>query len=273
MIRVGVCGFSFKDWKGPVYPEHLKESEYLSYYNQVLKFDTVEIDVSYYTYLSQKTAARWVEKTTDDFGFAVKCHKEMTLNEMGKVDFKILSNEEAFSKFLFTFEPLMASRKLLCFLAQFGPLFWKSEAHKEYLSLFRERMAGYPLVVEFRHKSWLSKEGRDDTFAFLEANRMAYATVDEPQIRQLVPLVPAITDAMAYFRLHGRNAKAWFKGSREERYNYLYNEEELRALLPVVALLSRKASTLLVMFNNCHAGAAFHNAVMMKELLRSISPP
>lgn len=49
MIKIGTSGFSFPDWKGTVYPARLSNKEMLSYYAYTLKFDTVEINFTYYT--------------------------------------------------------------------------------------------------------------------------------------------------------------------------------------------------------------------------------
>lgn len=38
-LQIGTSGFSFEDWKGTVYPEHLKKEEWLSYYERVLGFN------------------------------------------------------------------------------------------------------------------------------------------------------------------------------------------------------------------------------------------
>ena len=52
-----------------------------------------------------------------------------------------------------------------------------------------------------------------------------------------------------------------------ERYNYLYSEDELKEFLPPIKALSAKTSTLFVFFNNCHAGSAAKNAVMLAKML------
>jgi uncharacterized protein YecE (DUF72 family) len=265
-IRVGTCGFSFKDWKGTVYPEKIKDSQMLPYYNSALGFDIVEIDASYYTYMPQRVAQSWLARTDPDFLFAVKCHREMTLNEMGDVDPGEVQNEEAFRKFLFSFEPLAASGRLCCILAQFGPLFFKSKRNEEYLLTFQERMGGLPLVVEFRHRSWLSEDRREDTFDILRRTGSNYAIVDEPKQRTLAPFVPKAVGDIAYFRLHGRS-KNWFGAGTQQRYNYFYADEEMKEFIPHIKNLADNVRLCVVLFNNCHAGAALRNAQRMKELL------
>jgi len=265
-IKIGTCGFSFKDWKGTAYPKNIKNNEMLSYYNREAGFDTVEIDVSYYTLLSRKATESWVRKTTDDFSFAVKCHRDMTLNEMGKVNHSDIDNRDLFRKFLESFQPIIKSGKLLTFLAQFGPAFMKNQENREYLRKFRSIFEDLPLTIEFRHKSWLKDTQMEDTFEFLKRNNLGYAIVDEPKLRSLAPFVPRATNDVGYFRLHGRN-KRWFGGDRDQRYNYFYSDGELEDFLPHIRMIAEHTKVTSVYFNNCHAGAAFVNALRLISML------
>jgi uncharacterized protein YecE (DUF72 family) len=53
-------------------------------------------------------------------------------------------------------------------------------------------------------------------------------------------------------RFHGRNADTWNKrtGSAAERFDYLYDEEELREWVPQLRELAGEAKTVYAMFNN-----------------------
>lgn len=266
MFKLGTCGFKFPDWKGVVYPPGLPDQDLLGYYNHTLGLDAVEIDASYYSLLSQRVSEAWIRKTRPDFSFALKCNRELTLNEKGKVDPLSIDNGEVFTRFLKSFSLLEQEGRVLCYLAQFGPLFWKSDSALEYLRRFRERFAQRPLVVEFRHRSWLSEEEKEHTFAFLEGENLGYAVVDEPQTRSLAPFVPRATTALAYFRLHGRS-KQWFGAGMEQRYNYFYTDEELQEFIPHLRQWEGKTRVTMVFFNNCHAGAAMKNALRLRDLL------
>ncbi|MDQ7822724.1 MAG: DUF72 domain-containing protein [Candidatus Eremiobacteraeota bacterium] len=268
---MGTCGFSFKDWKGTVYPQTLKDADILSYYSRSLGFDTVEIDSSYYSFLSRTTVAGWDRKTPPGFLFAVKCHREMTQNEEKDLDSLKFPDLELFRKFLGSFDGLISSGKLLCFLAQFGPLFRKSAKTCDFLAAFREALGSFPLVAEFRHSSWLSPEEKDHTLRLLRDYSLLYAMVDLPHLRSLPPFVPAATGEIAYMRLHGRN-RNWFRATREERYDYLYTDEELKEFIPAITCLAGTVKHTMVFFNNCHAGAALRNALKLKDLMGLESP-
>jgi uncharacterized protein YecE (DUF72 family) len=45
-IAIGTCGYSYKDWVGPVYPPKTKPGEMLDLYAE--RFAAVEIDATYY---------------------------------------------------------------------------------------------------------------------------------------------------------------------------------------------------------------------------------
>ncbi|MFP4497032.1 MAG: DUF72 domain-containing protein [Vulcanimicrobiota bacterium] len=266
MIKIGTCGFSFKDWKGTVYPENIKDRDILPFYNKTLGMDIVEIDVSYYQLLPQNVAESWNSKTDRDFLFTIKCHKDITLNEMGKVDPLALNNGDVFDKFLYSYTPIINNNKLLTFLAQFGPAFNKNKKNVQYLSLLKEKFKSLPLTIEFRHKSWLEKENREDTFTHLRRLNLGYAVVDEPQVRSLAPFILNNTNPVGYFRFHGRN-RDWFTATGDERYNYEYSDDELREFIPFIKELEKRTAVTTVFFNNCHSGAALKNSVKLRQML------
>jgi len=266
MIRVGTCGFSFKDWKGTVYPEKIRDSEILTFYSSSLGMDTVEIDASYYTFFSRRSVQSWIDRTPPHFLFAVKCHKDMTGNEVKKGEPPAAAPEDTFSRFIDSFSPLMESGRLACFLAQFGPLFGRSGENLDRLLHFRSMMGRHPLAIEFRHRSWLEADTMEHTFSWLDRHNMLYVTVDLPALRSLPPFIPHRCGSISYLRLHGRN-RNWFNSTRDERYNYLYSDEELQQFVPQIRILDREAPFTLIYFNNCHAGAAMRNALRLKKML------
>ena len=79
-------------------------------------------------------------------------------------------------------------------------------------------------------------------------------------------MIPGATNDIAYVRLHGRSSK-WFEGDASLRYDYLYSDEELMEFIPVIRGLESGARIAVVLFNNCHAGAALKNAIKLKQLL------
>ena len=77
-----------------------------------------------------------------------------------------------------------------------------------------------------------------------------------------------------YFRMHGRNAAAWFsKASRDETYNYYYNEKELSRIKLRVSELAKALRTLTVITNNHYRGAELANALELRCLITGQKQP
>ncbi|MGA2422331.1 MAG: DUF72 domain-containing protein [Candidatus Acidiferrum sp.] len=69
-IYVGTCAFTASGWSGAFYPKSMKASEYLRFYAE--RFDTVEIDSTFYGCPQPKTVANWNDRTPAGFVFSVK---------------------------------------------------------------------------------------------------------------------------------------------------------------------------------------------------------
>ncbi|MCE5199421.1 MAG: DUF72 domain-containing protein [Armatimonadota bacterium] len=265
-IRLGTSGYSFGNWKGIVYPGNIKDSEMLSYYISHYRLNSVEINYTYYRMPSTKVFDSYARKSPNNFIFTVKLFTGITHNPwIGGSPVTV--NRKLCSQFLAGIRPLTESGKLGCLLAQFPPHMRCGRQAWDYLLSLHEAFNGYPLVYEFRNKTWVSEH----TIAALKQAGIGYCAVDEPPVGPLMPLVPAVTSDIAYLRLHGRN-KQWFRDA-SVRYDYLYSENELKALLPVVNSMAARSSTVYIQFNNCHAGSALRNVKMMQYLLGIDMPP
>ncbi len=260
---VGTSGFSFDDWLGPVYPAGLPKSKWLQYYEQALGFDAVELNFTYYTMPTARTLESMVHRTGPDFTFVVRSHKEMTHDIWQDEKRQVLKDTSAaFRTFGEGIKPLVEAGRLGCVLIQFPVFFYPVPASLEYLGRLPELLPAVPLVIEFRNRSWL----RDTVFRLLEQTEMGFCVVDEPRLARLMPFTPRRTGRIAYFRFHGRNPN-WFNAPREERYNYYYSQSELQEFVPALRRVASGAVQTFVFFNNCHAGSAARNALMMKQLL------
>ncbi len=265
MLRVGTSGYSFPDWKGTVYPPEIVQRDMLTYYAYQLKFDTVEINYTYYRQPSARTLSAMARKVPEEFDFTIKAYKEMT-HEIFDENWHIRDNTDVFKIYAEGIEPLTEEKRLGCVLFQFPTKFFPKRENKDYILACRERLPNIPMVIEFRNNAWVKKEGENWVFSFLEENDLGYCCVDEPDLPRLVPFVPKVTSPVAYFRFHGRNVN-WFNVPASERYNYLYSDEELKPFVPVIEAAEEASKTAYVFFNNCHGGSAARNARRMKDLL------
>lgn len=268
MIKIGTSGFSFKDWKGTVYPEDIANDRMLSYYEQELGFDTVEINFTYYVLPSEKSFSAMKKKVSKDFLFSVKAFRGTTHDPFDYRLAKKPSLEQAkenSEKFIHSLSPLISSNQLCSVLLQF-PVFFSPEAKNyDYILKCREWMKNAKIIVEFRNNKWATEE----TMKFLRENDIAYCAVDEPKLERLMPYIPKTTSDIGYLRFHGRN-KNWFNAPAEQRYDYLYSDDELKEFIPDIEKMNSKCKFLYLFFNNCHLGSAIKNARKIKDFLKSL---
>jgi uncharacterized protein YecE (DUF72 family) len=147
-----------------------------------------------------------------------------------------------------------------------------SAASLDALAALPARLPGHAVAVEFRHRSWFPEHARE-TLDALRACGLAHVIVDAPATASAVPRTAAVTAPTAILRLHGRNAEGWLRQLRGERpavrekYDYLYAEGELRALLPEVEAVADEAERVFISFNNNNRAYPVQNALMMRRLL------
>jgi len=252
MTQVGTCGFSYADWVGPFYPEGTRKGDMLVAYAQ--RFDLLELNATFYSILSQKSVESILRKAQRKVSFAVKAHRGVSHER----------DVEKWAPFRESIEAMRSSGTLGCVLVQFPFSFHNSKESRGYLSRLRG-LADVPLVVEFRHESWIA----DPVFHWLRDLDLGFCCVDEPRLQGLMPPKAVLTSSLGYVRFHGRNAKKWWNHQEAwERYDYLYSEEELAEWVPKIREMSGEASKVFVFFNNHFGGKAAQNAQQLKELLK-----
>ncbi len=261
MIKLGTSGFQFADWKGVVYPEGIKAPEMLPYLEREFGFQAMEVNFTYYSMPGTRTMRSLAERTSPGMDFSVKAHQTMT----HRVPRATSEREDIFSRFAGGLQPLEAEEKLAAVLFQFPYGFAPRPESYDYLAEVRERLSGLPVAVELRNAAW-DRELPELT-KFLREHDFAYCAVDLPRLRGLPALHPIVTAEPAYLRLHGRN-RNWYRATRDERYDYLYSDEELREFLPHIRTLQERAAKTLVFFNNCHAGQAALNGRTLLRMLQ-----
>ncbi len=270
-IRLGTCSFADDALVKAWYPRGVRSGdERLRYYAE--RFDTVEIDSTFYRLPEPATAAKWAEAVPDGFVFHVKAFAPMTRHGVRHVQLppelrEALEPDErgrvermprearalVFDAFKAAVEPIRAAGKLGGILLQMAPYVVFRDRSLEYLAWAREQLQGHAVFVEFRHRSWFEEDHRAETLAFLEEHGLTNVIVDAPrsQARNLIPTVVALTTPIAYVRLHGRNATTWNVrgGSAAERFDYLYDERELSEWVEPLRELSGQAKQVYVLAN------------------------
>lgn len=181
-VFVGVSGFSYSGWKESFYPKGLKNEEFLSYYSQ--RFNSVEINSSFYAPPAPGMVKSWSAKTSDNFRFAFKAPRQIThIAKLGK------GAPEATERLAGTLALLGAKR---------GPLLFQLPPYsRQDLKLLEEFLGKTSKigqrVFEFRHQSWLE----DQTYKLLEKYDAGFCIA---QTEDLEPIYK-VTGGLAYFRL------------------------------------------------------------------------
>jgi uncharacterized protein YecE (DUF72 family) len=192
---VGTSGFAYKEWRPEFYPPEVKNADMLRYY--ATRFDSVEINNTFYKQPTEKVLTAWTEQTPENFKFTLKAPQRIThMRRLRDVD-------EPLEYFLRTARA-MGSR-LGCVLFQCPPTLKFDAA---LLESFLAALPGEPFrfAMEFRHASWNVAEAHD----LLRATGVAWCVADTDDAK--APMVQTC-DRFIYLRLRGLN----------------YTEEDLRA--------------------------------------------
>jgi uncharacterized protein YecE (DUF72 family) len=254
LISIGTSGFSYKDWVGPFYPSDLAQKEWLAFYAR--EFNALEVNYTYYRLPTARTLAGMAAKVPPGFLFTIKTTQEMTHTRD--------ADAVLFTQFVEALAPLRETAKFGAVLAQFPSSFHYTAQNRDYLKLFRERLADLPTVVEFRNAQWLTAE----TFAWLRERNIGYCCVDEPKLAGLLPPIAEATSQVAYVRLHGRNAEKWWAHDEAfERYSYTYSKEELAEWVPKIHKLNEVAEVVSVFANNHYRAQAIDTARQLRMML------
>jgi uncharacterized protein YecE (DUF72 family) len=263
MIRIGVAGWDYPDWGGTVYPSRVARGfDRLAYLTRFV--DLIEINTTFYRPAAPRTAESWVRRTEParDFVFTAKAHRSWTHGPEGDIEV---------SPTLEGLQPLRDAGRLGALLLQFPQSFHFGAPATERIDRLLPRVAGWPVVLEVRHVSWMAEAAAD----WARAAGLGWCVVDQPAMgTSTAGAAPRVTGPLAYLRLHGRNAANWFRedAGRDARYDYLYSTDELTRLADTGRELARTAESLFVVQNNHFRGQALSNALQMAHLIRGDVP-
>ncbi len=254
MIEVGTSGFLFDDWAGPVYPLGLPKSAWLPHYERALGFPILELNCTFYSLIHARSVAAMVDRTSPGFRFVVKAHHALTHRA---------ADPAVLERFTGTVGLFREAGRFAGTLAQFPPRFLPTPRNFDAVRSLHLKL-GDPFFVEFRNRGWCGAW----LWNRMEREGLAFCSADLPRLRPLPRLEAVATAATAYLRLHGRNS-SWY-ARPNERYDYLYSEEEIREIARLARELESKAPHVMVFFNNCRAGQAAQNARRLAEVVGTI---
>jgi uncharacterized protein YecE (DUF72 family) len=236
-VRVGTSGWQYADWKDAVYdgrPQRLWLTAYAE------RFDTVEVNATFYRLPVATAVQRWVEQVPRDFVFVVKASRYLTHVK------RLREPAEPVARLMARIQPLVSAGVLGPLLLQFPP---DMAAAPDLLdATLAEFPAGVRFAVEPRHESWFAPETRD----VLERHAAALVWADRDG-RSLGPLWE--TADWCYLRLH------------HGRDDWGYDDADLVTWAQRVAACGEGY----VFFNNDPGAAAVRDASTFSRLLAESS--
>jgi uncharacterized protein YecE (DUF72 family) len=214
-IRVGLSGWSYKEWRGDFYPSDLPQADELTY--AAARFPSLEINRTFYSLVTPQTLRTWYEATPYDFRFAVKGSRFITHNK------KLANIEGPMDRFLES-GLTQLKHKLGPILWQLGPNLRFDPARVEgFLTGLPRKLGKRRLLhaLEPRHPSFFVPEmarlARHHNVAIALSHSSAWPYTEE------------ITAGFVYVRLHGPR----------ELYGSAYTEPELEDWAERISAWSR----------------------------------
>lgn len=244
-LAVGTSGYSYPHWStGLFYPQGLPQKRWLEYYAR--KFNTVELNVTFYRLPKQDIFNNWRRRTPKDFIFSVKGSRYIThlkhLKECERSTVKFFNECEGLGD------------KLDVVLWQLPPNMRQNSQRLDDFCLKLKAGTGSSKIrqaFEFRHSSWLSAE----TVEIMKNNGYAICVADSNKW----PLFKDVTSDFLYLRFHGGKIL----------YGSNYSEQELSSWARWVSGYLRQGYDVYAYFNNDSMGYALDNAKNFYELVHN----
>jgi uncharacterized protein YecE (DUF72 family) len=232
ICRIGTSGYQYDHWQPVFYPQHTPRKDWFHYYAQ--RFDTVEINNTFYHLPETATFERWHDQAPRNFRYALKFSRYGTHLK------KLKDPEEILGKFLDRAEQLKTF--LGPILVQLPPR-WKPDAGR-LAAFLSEAPRRHRWAVEFRDSRWLTAE----VFSVLETHQAALCIHDmiENHCRRL-------TTDWTYLRFHGSGYAGSYSDQRLSDWGDWMNER-----------LSEN-NDIYAYFNNDDQGYAVKNAIDLRQ--------
>jgi len=235
---IGTSGWSYKHWRGPFYPSGMtKGIEQLRFYAE--RFDTVEVNGTFYRLIEVETFRRWREETPPGFVFACKGSRYLTHMK------RLKDPEQGVLRF---FERVEALADKL------GPVVFqlpgRFKPDRERLTGFLTALPkGHRYAFEFRDPRWFEPEILE-ALARQNVALCLYEFAGQEAPRE-------VTADFVYIRLHGPDGP--YQGS--------YGDAALETWAQRIHAWAKQGLDVYCYFDNDDRAFAPKNALRLKELL------
>ncbi len=241
---IGTSGWSYRHWEGILYPPGSSSPQRLEQY--LRRFDTVEVNYTFYRWPRDETFRSWRERTPPGFRMTIKASRGLT-------HARRLLQPEVWTERIARGVAELGDR-LGVVLAQLPPQMACDLGRLEAFLVQWPREL--PLAVEFRHPSWHVEE----VFAVLERFGAAYCVMSGAHL----PCVLRATAPFVYVRFHGPDPNVLYGGA--------YSDADLRWWAERIREWEGQGHAVWAYFNNDWAGNAVRNAETLRGLLGIPAP-
>ena len=237
-MRVGTSGWVYAHWRGRFYPKDLPQSRWLEWYAE--RFDTVELNNSFYRQPSRAQFERWRRAVPPGFRYAVKLNRFITHIKRLNVDAPMIARSYDTVAGL---GPALATM-----LVQLPPRF---RFDRDRLDRFCDAVARRRRrhAIEPRDPSWL----HDDAVSHLRERNLALCISDTPTW----PTRITTTADFVYVRFHGPG----------RLYASPYDDDQLRAWARRIRGWRDEGRDVFAYFNNDERAYAPRDAARLRELV------
>lgn len=238
-VHIGTSGWSYAHWDDVLYPPGTKPRDRLGHY--VERFDTVELNSSFYRWPRDAGFARWRDVLPVGFQLSVKAPRGLTHAK------RLYSPEVWVDRLTSGWHELADRRAVL--VVQLPPAMERDDAR---LGHFLALLPSWVRVaVELRHPSW----DDDAVFALLERHGAAYCVMSGARL----PCILRATAPFVYVRLHGPD--------HDHLYGGTYSDADLRWWADRIAEWDAGGRDVLAYFNNDGHGHAVRNAETLRAFV------
>ena len=195
-VYVGCSGWFYFHWNERFYPNELPQNKWFKFYTE--KFNTVELNSTFYRFPKPSTAKAWVRQSPPNFIYTLKVNRMIT-------HIKKFKNCRTLIKEFYAVGDVL-KEKLGCFLFQLPPSlkFSKQKLNEIINQLDLDKKN----VIEFRHPTWFTQE----VYEKLKDHNIIFCCVSAPGLPEHV--IKTADDI--YIRFHGKEHWYWYNYTREE---------------------------------------------------------
>lgn len=258
-VYLGTSSWTGAGWETAFYPPGSKAADYLPFY--ATKFNSVEIDSTFYRIPTAKTVQQWRDRTPEGFIFAAKLPQVITHEKV------LVGSEDDLKAFVEVMNIL--GPKLGPLLIQL-PYFNKQkfDGLDSFLKVVEPFLGwlpkGHRWALEIRNKQWLCEK----FFSVLKNYGVAFTLIDQawmPRPSEVFRCGDPITADFIYTRWLG-DRKEIEKRTLVWDKTIIDRTAELREWVGILNPIQTKGVTIYVYANNHYAGFAPATIKLFNEL-------